>query len=26
LHDALDVQTEVARQIGKALALELLPS
>lgn len=26
LHDLLDVQTEVARQIGKALALELLPS
>ena len=26
LHNALDVQTEVARQIGKALALELLPS
>jgi TolB-like protein len=25
LHDLLDVQTEVARQIGKALALELLP-
>jgi len=25
LHDVLDVQTEVARQIGKALALELLP-
>jgi TolB-like protein len=26
LHDLLDVQTEVARQIGKALALELLLS
>jgi TolB-like protein len=26
LHNLLDVQTEVARQIGKALALELLPS
>ena len=26
LHNALDVQTEVARQIGKALALELLPA
>jgi TolB-like protein len=26
VHDVLDVQTEVARQIGKALALELLPS
>jgi len=26
LHDLLDVQAEVARQIGKALALELLPS
>jgi TolB-like protein len=26
LHNVLDVQTEVARQIGKALALELLPS
>ncbi len=25
LHDLLDVQTEVARQIGKALTLELLP-
>jgi TolB-like protein len=26
LRDVLDVQTDVARQIGKALALELLPS
>jgi adenylate cyclase len=25
LRDILDVQTDVARQIGKALALELLP-
>jgi TolB-like protein len=25
LRDVLDVQTDVARQIGKALALELLP-